>query len=288
MKKSFILKQIAVAMTESGEIGADHNLAFKGDRDLVEFAKFTDQTAMIVGLDTAQQMADKNVLPTDKRPWVVISRGRFINTIAEGFHKNVYYVSSLEGAIAIATDLAECNAPVIGYTIIGGARIYEDAFDLMRAGKLRLNSAYVHEGQAHDTDTTVLNKKLSLNFIDFMKLLDSNMITRKVTGFDCGVRVKNISDIEHRMAGKFRWVYDANEYDPSVVEAVSAANRKLYVTTMSDEVFALDLFNLMAYKVGTATEAIELHLNYGKVELRPKHKRAGINAVEIALRKNWI
>lgn len=201
MSDNEILRQVSVAMTPDGVIGDGPDLLFKCRLDLNEFFEFTKKTIMIVGRHTAQQLVDNGVYPTEDRPFLVISEKHLVSagTVAVGgqvdkfgnCERHLFYSKSLKDALKMAEGYVQAFN-LVGYTVIGGKRVYDDLFDLVSDGKTRLNRAYIFKAESADI-APLKPVKLKSGYDDLIALLRNKFINPSiwVTRTDCHLNVSH-------------------------------------------------------------------------------------------------
>ncbi|QOC57939.1 dihydrofolate reductase [Pseudomonas phage phiK7B1] len=269
-------RQIAVSMNQNGVIGIEDKLLFSAAADLAKFAKFTDGTSLIVGRLTAQQMVNFNMRIKERRPLIVISESGVLKDTTSDDEKWIYYVKNLQAALIQAEVLA-IDLNLNGYTIAGGKRVYDDYMDLIDAGKVRPNAAYLF---SHEMGPVVPALALKRDFNQVRVLLEARMINPSYVWHEADVLGKDSAGNPVRTVnGRFGYIHDKAEIDPSVVRKVGT---QLRVDTDGGEV-CLDLYGIVGWSRKQALESVEVRLSGGEsITVRPR-SHAGLNSLLFAL-----
>lgn len=269
-------RQIAISMNQNGVIGIEDRLLFSAPADLAKFAKFTDGTSIIVGCFTAQQMVKYGMRIKERRPLIVITESRFLDGTTKDDDKWIYYVKNLQEALIQAEVLA-LDLNLNGYTVAGGKRVYDEYLDLVDAGKVRPNAAYLF---SHEMNPVVPAIALKRDFKQVRVLLEARMADPSyvwheadVIGEDSdGNRVRTIN-------GRFGYLIDKREVDPFQVKKVATHFR---IDTDGGEI-CLDLYGITGWSRKNSIESVEVRMSGGEsITVRPR-THAGLNSLLFAL-----
>lgn len=280
-----ILRQVSAAMTPDGGIGLGNQLLFKNKKDLSNFQEYTFRTIMIAGFNTAQQMMDLKVGLNENRPMIVISRGRHIQTLVEENHEYIYYAADLAAAIKLAEELISTGATCAnGWTICGGLKIYTDMIDAIKAGTLKLNSAYIFTA---DTGSFVVDMVLPVDAAEFIQVVRSSMRLAEDNKHTSGYYLKDSSGVEQRVDCTVHRLFDTYFLDPNGIKmpedwVISIDNPH----TKTRATYRLG--NCIGYEVETSRNVLNLLWQNGnktEIRLESTTPRAGLNYLEILLDK---
>lgn len=287
--KPFILRQLAIAMTKAGEIGDDADLLFTGERDLQNFAIFTSNTVMLMGRNTANQLLQAGVYPTPFRPWVVLTKsGKSVSTTATSssetpWKKYLAYAQDFNLGVAVARHMVDESASLFGVTVVGGKAVYEEALDRM-TGSSTFNHVYLHTM----FDALAGNQFLSVNAENFIKAVQKNQVTPALTiqTFMSEAHIKGVSPTMG--ASTYRWLYDANSYNPTRIQAMGNRGSKLKISTTGDNHIFLDLRDVAMYEMPMDYDKAIVTLKSGtKFDIRMDVGRPGLRHLEILINKFW-
>lgn len=269
-------RQIAINMNHNGVIGIEDRLLFASPADLAKFAQFTDGTSIIAGRVTAQQMVNAGMRIKHQRPLIVISATGVLEGTNDHDDKWIYYVPDLQAALIQAEVLA-LDLGINGYTIAGGKRVYDDYMDLIDAGKVRPNAAYIF---SHELDPVMPGVALKRDFAQVRKLLEVRMAEPSYVWHEADVLGKDAGENRVRAPNaRFGYLYDKREVDPFAVKQVESQVR---VETDGGEI-CIDLFRATGWVRKTEIHSVEIHVLGGQsITVRPRSK-AGLNSLLFAL-----
>lgn len=175
------LKQLAIAASPDGVIGYEGKLLFRSSRDMRNFSDFTQNTVMIAGRNTAEEMLGMGCPVHAKRPLIVVSTHVLGVDLSKGRTSDIFYAKDLSLAIQLAAVIAK-EQDLAGWTIVGGAQVYNQVFQ----DGLKLDRLYVAQFEAIDPSLDdSLKAKLSVSLRDFVARLEGAMVTpvaRRVVG----------------------------------------------------------------------------------------------------------
>lgn len=270
------LKQIAIAMTNAGVIGAEDNLLFSSQADLSRFARFTEGTVLIAGRVSAQEMINCGARVKASRPMIVITQSGVINGTNSNDERWIYYAPNLEAALKLA-QVVELDHSLNGYTVVGGARVYDEYMDLIDAGKVRPNYVYVF---GHNLEAPAVNVKIKRDFSQLHKLLQLRMVNPSYVWSEADVVGKDWAGNDLRTQdGRFNYLYDKAEIDPYGVRKVGT---HLRIDTDGGEV-CIDTFGIAGWSRKTSLESVDVNLTNGlAVNVRPR-SHAGLNSLLLEL-----
>lgn len=280
-----ILRQLSVSMTPEGGIGLGNNLLFKNKKDLALFKDYTKKTIMIAGFNTAQQMLDLKVDITRQRPMIVISRGRHVQTLLEANHEYILYAADLRKAIELADHLiAQREVNCVGWTICGGLKTYEDAILDIKAGTLKLNSAYVFTA---DTGSFVVDHVLSVDAAEFLNVVRSSMRLPEDQQYTAGFYLKDSAGVEQRCDCTVHKIFDSYTFDVAGIHisddwTISVAD------SVSKKRTTICIGSISSYEIEESRDVLSITWHSGhKTDLRiaSTTPRAGINYLELLLDK---
>ncbi|UKL14986.1 dihydrofolate reductase [Pseudomonas phage hairong] len=210
-----LAKQLSIAITTDGDIGDGDDLLFTSPRDMLNFAAYTAETVMIMGFNTATQLIEKGVEPSHARPWVVLSSESFIKHRSP----NIFYVDNMPMAYEIAEDLCHNHARLIGWTIIGGAKVFEAVIESL-AKTLHLTSYYMCLIDAPAEKSTAAGPflKLSKNAAELETLLKRNMIDAQTRSVVADVMISDSEGAALRASCAFKIVNDRGVFDDTGID----------------------------------------------------------------------
>lgn len=269
-------RQIAINMNHNGVIGIEDRLLFAAPADLAKFAQFTDGTSIIAGRVTAQQMVNAGMRIKHQRPLIVISATGVLEGTNDHDDKWIYYVPDLQAALIQAEVLA-LDLSINGYTIAGGKRVYDDYMDLVDAGKVRPNAAYIFSHEFEPNQPAVALKR---DFAQVRKLLSARMAESSYVWHEADVLGKDAGGNRVRAPNaRFGYLYDKREVDPFAVKQVESQVR---VDTDGGEI-CLDLYEITGWSRKNSIESVEVRLSGGEsITVRPR-THAGLNSLLFAL-----
>lgn len=212
-----LVRQLSIALTDDGEVGDGTGLLFTSRRDFKNFVAYTNNTAMVMGFNTAQELTENKVSPTEQRPWVVISRDRFLK---DSQSANVFYVDNLPAALEVASDIAGVNAQLKGWTIIGGIQVFEAVIESL-AKNLHLTSYYMCRISADSSRSTSVGAfhKLSKNAAELEVLLRRNMIDAQTRAVVADVVLHDSMKEPLRASCAFKVVTDKGVFDETGIDS---------------------------------------------------------------------
>lgn len=204
-----MLKQIAIAVTEKGAIGAKGELLFRCGLDMMHFANLTHRTVMIAGSATAKEMMGQAVTLSANRPMVVIGS----STVLPNFKSRewLFYADNLRDAVELAAELAE-DMCLSGWTIIGGRQVYQSWI----VSNIGINRAYVLE--AHfEPDCEVERQVVVLESAELIKHIHTKMAHPQQMSTRRSLML-TLNDEFVRKDVTFHWLHCAQTLNPQVVK----------------------------------------------------------------------
>lgn len=253
------LKQVAIAMSSSGVIGLNEELYVTSAVDMGNFAQFTNGTVMIAGFNTAQQMVEANIGLSHIRPLIIISgTKRCLDAVHHHYHKaHTYYADSLRTAIDLAEKIVRDNS-LNGWTVVGGAMVYDDLFDAIDRGQVRLNHAYIHTFD--DVPVKGGEVKIKRDVKQVIKLLRSRMIIPAVDTLTADVHAKHNGKTGRITNGEFIRIEDRNYIDSTSVKV----NGMTLNLRLSNSNLVVPLSHIASYSrnFGMDTVRLFMHSNY--------------------------
>lgn len=286
-----ILKQFALACTPKGEIGKGEDLLFTSSLDFAKFKGFTRKTIMIAGRKTAQQMIDAKVRLHERALVVISESGTLENTTAEHDRKIIYAVS-LSEALEIAEKAVEQDnylgfGNYLGWTIVGGKSVYEQMFDLIDKGTLRINRAYMFVTNLPDWAIPATPVTLNRDIGQIVTLVTARMaddsvkiwktdpiLKRKIAGAPVApAPFRGTNGAFYDILDKGEFDFDNIAYDTEGVLNVQSGG---YNETIVPH-------QIVGYHYRQDIDSVEIRLSNGHtVSLRPGSK-AGVNALLLTL-----
>lgn len=280
-----ILKQFTLACTPKGEIGKGDDLLFTSSVDFAKFKAFTRKTVMIAGRKTAQQMIDAKVRLHERAMVVISESGTLDNTTPEHDRKVVYATNFVE-ALEIAERMVE-QENYLGWTIVGGKSVYEQMFDLIDKGTLRINRAYMFVTNLPDWAIPAAPVTLNRDIGQIVTLVTARMaddsvkiwktdpvLKRKVTGSPVApTPFRGSNGAFYDILDKGEFDFDNIAYDTEGVLNVQSGG---YNETVVPH-------HIVGYHYRQDVDSVEIRLSNGHtVSLRPGSK-AAVNALLLTL-----
>lgn len=277
------LKQFALACTPKGEIGKEDELLFTSSVDLARFKAFTRKTVMIVGRKTAQQMIDAKVRLHERAMVVVSEEGLLTDTTGEQIRK-IVYAANFDQAIRIAQRIAELEG-YLGWTIVGGKSIYEQMFDQLDKGNLRINRAYMFVTDLPDWAIPSVPVKLNRDVAQIVSLVCARMteesvkiqrsdtvLNRRVSSFPASP-FRGTNGAVYNIVDKGQFDFENVSYETNgVLNVKSGGNNETIVP-----------HHIVGYSYRQDVDSVEVRLSNGHtVSLRPGSK-AAVNALLLTL-----
>lgn len=283
MKKP-MLKQVALSMTPKGVIGVGDRLLVKSNTDFSAFVNFTKNTVMIVGIKTAKQMFDAGVVPTRKRPiLIVMSRDGLPAWFKADTSPHLYFAKEFNSeTLALAEAIAQ-RSDNDGWTVCGGKTIYEAFFDMVDKGTSRVNRALVNVAFA-EPDSTVkdvitLNRDPAQIRAAFHARMAACKATTFSAGFECKVAAPGSLKDAVAVIGNSSTIYeDTNQYDSS---DFSIDNSVLTIENVDGAFTAIPFFKIESVESSEHRNELSITLESGrKMNVRMKSPGA-LNALKI-------
>lgn len=268
-----LVSQVALASNQDGVIGSGDNLAFRNRNDMGNFARFTAGTVLVMGYKTAKQMIAASVTPKKSRPWVVVSDvDRGVGSITD--HQNMYFVKSLAGALVLAEKLAEKH-DLRGHTVVGGAKIYDEFFDMVDRGVAQVNKAYLFAFRLDDVEDPVKMKRSPSQIVALIRNRMTKERFDRLETYEIGYVTKGVSNEAVFAQAEAIYITDAYEFD---VESARLLNdfRIMYVTGRTE--VSVNVSEISGYQVHPDMNSVTLHSDYGShhKEVRPSGEKAGV------------
>lgn len=266
-------------MTKDGLIGVDGKLAFTSKADFARFAKFTDCTVMIAGLNTADQMIEAGVSLKSRRPMVVITETGIVKGTCDEDEKHIYYAKNLPEAISAAKAIAK-DHNLNGFTVVGGKRVYDDYLDLVAEGRAVLKHVYAFVCVLEEPGASYLKDKVKYDFNSLDKLLKSRMVSPSAYDIQVDVVGKDYTGSVCRPSkSAFVYFYDREYIDPTQVKVMDTSIE----VELDNGVERLDRYGLEGFHYKKGLNTVDVHMSGGKtVNIRPRTV-AGLHSLLFAL-----
>lgn len=268
-----LVSQVALAVNQDGVIGSGDRLAFRNKNDLGNFARFTAGTALVMGYNTAKQMIAASVTPKKSRPWVVVSEtSRGVGNIVD--HQNMYFTNSLTGALVLAEKIAEKD-DLRGLTVVGGAHVYDEFFDMVDRGTAYVSKAYMFAFKLDDIEDPV---KLKRSPSQIVALLRNRMVKERfdrLETYEIGYVTKGGSN--EAVFAQAEAIYLTDTYAFDVESARLLGDFRIQYLDGRNEV-TVNAAEISGYQVHPDMNSVTLHTNFGSTrkEIRPKGDKAGV------------
>lgn len=290
--KSPILRQLAIAMTPDGLIGAGKDLLFTNAVDLSNFSLFTKHTVLIAGRNTAQQMINMGIKLSDTRPLIVISESGILTGKYRANEKFICYANSLTHALKMAESFQALN----GYTVVGGATVYEEFLDMLDKGKTQVNRSYMFVAETGDKPVVdpvklsrssaqiravIVNRQVLP--VSGVAICDVGLYARQSHGDAAkGEKVENVTDHVRGKKCTFDWITDGEEFD--VNSAVYDNNDRLKLR-LSTGVTSLRVSEISHWEERTGVNSVDIYMKNGQmIDARPTSV-PGLNWLKLTLNK---
>lgn len=279
-----ILRQLSIAMSDTGVIGIGDELYITSSADMSNFARITSGTVMIAGFNTAQQMMKAQVPIAHTRPMVVISsQKRFLTDIHHPQVKaNIFYAETLQKAVALAEQIVH-RSNLNGWTVVGGASVYDAIFDAIDKGNVRLNNAYIHSFA--DVGSKPDQVKVSKDPDQLRNLIRARMIIPHIETVEADVNAAHNGTQGRIGHGRFTWMEDRNEIDSSSVKVCG----NTLMLKLANSNLTIPVPHVSSYRRNYDTHTLYLSMMNGEqFEVRLKHPAevpagSGVNFLEKTL-----
>lgn len=292
--KSPILRQLAIAMTPDGLIGAGKDLLFSNPSDLSNFAHFTQHTVLIAGRKTAEQMVGFGVNFRINRPIIVISEFGLVDIGLPIDAKYMYYASSLDKALKMAEQITE-RFQLNGYTVVGGATVYEEFVDLLDKGKTQVNRAYMFVADIGERD--ILDPVKLSRTAEQLRLTILNRQTDPGVGIGAydvalcanlksgdaskGEKVENKQVMVRGKNCRFEYITDGEDFDTDSAHLVEG-RLKLRLST---GVVVLRTADISYWEERSGVNSVNICMKNGQIIDARTAKVSGLNWLKVVLKK---
>lgn len=283
-----ILKQFTLACTPKGEIGKGDDLLFTSSVDFAKFKAFTRKTVMIAGRKTAQQMIDAKVRLQD-RPMIVLSEKEFLTGTFKDEGYLIRYATNFDDAILMAEKMVE-EKSLLGWTIVGGKSVYDQMFNRIDSGYLKINRAYMFVTEIPDWATPAVPVTLGRDVGQIVTLVTARMADDSVKIHKCDPLLtrpdsastgKAVKPTQFRGSnGAFYELLDKAVFD---FDNISYDINGTLSVKSGGYLEAIKPFQIVGYHYRQDVDSVELRMINGHtVSLRPGSK-AAVNALLLTL-----
>lgn len=290
-----MLRQLAIAMSPEGIVGVDNDLLFHSPTDMVNFALFTQHTVLISGRKTAEEMIDYGVVFKDSRPMIVISENNILSTKLAFDSRFIFYANDIKCALKMAEELSD-RLQLNGYTVVGGASVYQEFSNMLDGGRTQVNRAYIFTAEIgeHELHNPVqlsrTSKQLRATIINRQTEPVSGLsiadvaIMANIKGGDAskGEKVENKKTPVRGKDCRFEWITDSNEFDTDAATVTGGGRLKLKLTT---GVVTLRTQDISHWEERSGVNSVDIHMKNGQlIDARPSTV-AGLNWIKATLNK---